>query len=368
MLRKLAGILAAAVGELGSPPWGVLLLLLAAPVCYGIAGAKAATPQDDFLASEAARRVAHMDSAFRNLSITVNAPDIFQPDTVFDTNVIQGESITLDENGAFSIRYRMCNLGTGVLTSGARATINASECKEAGDWKAVEQTQPLAAIHANTIQVKKVEAGGEAAWFHVVFNKDMDNTDYGDIYCADEKQCREMATDLRALYAIASPLPSAPGNIGLILTRLNAFVGELVFHQKRTAQGKSYEVARVVEGIGMSDDRQQLRLQDRVCAVPAGQACDQSAGWLTRRSVVALAHVTPEAAIDQDFWLSEDGTIGAVVLNCEGEKVCMGQKASNDSDPHGIRSLEIPCALNGGCAEMKAEIEQLISLVRAGSP
>ena len=324
--------------------------------------------RDDFLAGEAARRVAHMDSAFRDLSISVDEPDVLQPDTAYDTNAIQGGSITLDENGVFSIKYRMCNLGTGILNGGARVTISVSDCKQAGDWKSVEQTQPLAAIHADTIQVKRVEAGDGAPWFHVVFNKDMDNTDYGDIYCADEEQCRGFASDLRALYAIASPLPSPPGNIGFLLTRLNAFASELEFHQKRTIQGKSYEVARVVEGIGMSDDRTQLRLQDRVCGVPAGKACDQTAAWLTRRSVVPLAHVAPDAEIDQDAWLSDDGTIGAVVLNCEGSEACMGQKASNDANPHGIRSIEIPCALDGGCAETKAEVEQLISFVRAGSP
>ena len=348
--------------------WGVLLLLLAPAVCHGVPGVEAAAPQSDFLAGEAARRVAEMDTAFRALSITVNEPDVLQPDIAYDTNAIQGQSISLDENRIFSIRYRMCNRGGGIMTGGARTTVNASDCKNSGDWREVAQTQPLAAIHADTIRVKKVEAGGAAPWFRVVFNKDMDNTDYGDIYCADEDRCRRLASDLRALCAIALPLPSPPGDIGFLLTRLNAFAGELEFQQKRTIQGKSYEVARVVDGIGMSDDGKQLRLQDRVCAVPAGQACDRSAAWLIRRAVVPLAHVAPEVAIDQDTWLSEDGTIGAVVMSCAGDEICMGQKASNDSNPHGIRSMEIPCALLGGCAEMKTEVERLIGFVRAGSP
>ena len=342
----------------------VLLVLTVFLTLGGAATVAATSPQDDFLAKEAAAVLAHMDGSFRSLSIKLNEPDMFQPATQFTTKAVKGISITLDPGQILSVKFRTCELGGGTVVNGSTGTVSVSACEGSKGWKDVDESQKLAAIHPETIQVKKVDPPSGASWFRVFFKQDMDDRDYGDIYCAGEEQCRTMADDLHTLYALAVPLPSPPQDIGFLLIRLNAFVKDLAFHQRKTIQGKAFEVGRTVDGIGVNKDKSQLLMQDRVCAVPAGQACGPDS-WLVRRSLVVVAGLAPEASVDQSYWLSDDGKIGAVVLSCASGKTCIAQKSRADSEPQALSSIEIPCAVDGGCAETKAEIEELVNTMHS---
>jgi hypothetical protein len=308
---------------------------------------------------ETSARVARLDRAFRDVSITTFEAMV---EGMWEKYLIRGKGITLDENARLVVKTDRCKNQSivGLRSERDNPVFTTFPC-EGATWKPSEAKYMLANIKLPTIVV--TEKNGpqrrgpySAEWFQIEFVYIGENgfAVLGTaIECPHRQACEAMAEDLRALVKTVQMFSNA-------ITSISGEYRGLVF---QTSDGSATLVAKT-ELIDANFER--LRTRQQVCVRKQGQDCDGSHLWLERTAVADITKLASFVTIDDSQVVSEDRTIGIVAVRC-AEAGCWKTRIGGDGGKitTGLQSEQIHCKIGAGCEQMKKDLELLIALATA---
>jgi hypothetical protein len=308
---------------------------------------------------ETSARVARLDRAFRDVSITT-----FEPwaEGGWERYLVRGRGITFDKNGRLFVKYDKCkNLTIAGLRSERDNPVTTIRPCEGAYWEPHEAKYVLFNIEPATIAVSEKSGPQKrgpysANWFQIEFVYIGENgfaVPDASIECSSQRVCEAMAEDLRALVKTVQALSAA-------IASISGHYRGLVF---QTSDGSATLVAKA-ELVDANFAR--LRTRQQVCVRKRGQDCDASHLWIERTAVAEITKLASLVTIDDTHVVSDNKTIGIVTVRC-AEAGCWKTRIGGDGGKitTGLRSEQIHCKIGDGCEQMKKNLELLIALATA---